>query len=178
MRGTRPRSSAPLVAFAVVGMLAAGDAVMTTAAAQQGQIIVLRDVPPRIAYREEAPAPPFAVSTTPDVDLSATRTVGPRVVADVPSITIISDLEAARISTNASISIGVGGLSGTLNAATLPLLGTGTTGRMEGASAGGLALLPHHLGTVAQGPLTAGGGDVQRATSMLGQTIRSAVVPR
>ncbi len=69
--------------------------------AAEGQIIVLREVPRRVAYRPGTPAPPFAVKTTPPIDVTPVNRIGRSITVGIPEGELVSDLEAASITAKA-----------------------------------------------------------------------------
>ena len=178
------RSKSRLLVALCLGTIAAASAGITApACAQEGQIVILRKVPPRIAYREAVPAPPFAVKTAPEVDLSAidlsaTEGITPSVVAGVPGATLISDLEAASIAANTALLGGVDELGSRLGSQISGQLGGNFTGIGKGSSGGAVAAQLGQLGLLSQSRLSAAGGSVRRATDGLGQTIVHAVAPQ
>ena len=147
-----------------------------SAAAQEAEIIILRDVPPRPATRQAAPAPPFAVKTSPDIDVSAMKRISPSLVTAVPNSALLSDMEAAAVAPNAPIlqgidgNIAIGGLAGTD-----PLAG-GTKRLGSGALANTIKMGVANRGVAPLSSLGRTGNTVQRATQGLGQAIHGAIL--
>lgn len=152
--------------------LATGAVCLTAAAgtpaprAQEGQIIISRPVPSRPATRPGVPAPPLAVRTAPPVDIAPAPPVRDAVGLGLPNALVLSDTEAARMSTGAGLSLR-GSVQG--------------LGRHVGAAAG----RGHRAGTIGGNPGTSpsrqvGGaaGAVSRATGGLGRTVVNSVAPR
>lgn len=165
-----------LFALTIGTMLVVTGATLGGVCAQDAEIIILRDVPPRPATRQAAPVPPFAVRTSPDVDVSAMKGIGSSLVMAVPNGAFLSDMEAAAVAPNAPLLQGIESniaISGRPGSDAL----AGGTKRL-----GGGALADTVRSSVAErgvAPLSLLGrtsGTVQRATQGLGQTIHGAIV--
>ena len=165
----QPRTQVSFSRLALASALAA--AVVATAMpvppvlAQEGQIIILREVPRRPAYRQGPPAEPLAVRTGPEVDVSPAESIVHSVVGGLTQGALVSDIEAAAVSSNAPI--GTNTARGAAAAARPGSLVNAA--RLDGARRSTSV-----LSRSSSGP----GGVVVRATSGLGATIRNTVAPR
>ena len=151
-----------------------------SAQGQEGEIIVLRQVPPRVAYRQGLPAPPVTVRMSParevlagaDAVIRGSGTIGPTVadvVVGVPMVEVLTNAEAATIAAGPSPVGAAGpGPSG-------DWLGIAARGENGGASRGMGAL--QGLGPLLSQAGAAAGGQVTRATGRLADTIMGAVAP-
>ncbi len=137
--------------------------------AADGKIVVIRQVPPRPAYRQGPPGPAVEVSTTPRIDLSATGRISPTVLDAVPNAEIISDGEAAAIAGGAAPlqpQPSSGGLTGLAAGEGARRTG-GTDVRGQFGALQSLGTIPTQVG--------AAGRSVSRATSGLSNTVRRAL---
>ncbi|MCG8361185.1 MAG: hypothetical protein MI920_36975, partial [Kiloniellales bacterium] len=151
-----------------------GASAQTEAGEPRGQIIILRKVPRRSALRQGVPAPPFAVTTNPEVDISATRPIAGIVMGSAPTGGVISDVEAASIVGNTALSAPLLALTG--NSTPAASLTNGAGGGLGNGSATTAAL--QGLGKRISSQVSGVGGTVRRATSGIGDTIRNAVGAR
>lgn len=166
IRGHRAGPSVGPV-LATVALLVIGSLAPPHLQAQEGQMIITRPVPSRPATRQGVPAPPFAVKTAPPINVSPAETVRTVVGLGVPDALVLSDSEAAAMSTGAGLSIQ--GHVRTLGGQ----VGGVTTGGGRGTSGIGQG-----LGPSSSQPLGGVAGAVQRSTGGLGRTISNAVAPR
>ena len=139
-------------------------------------IIVLREVPPRIAIRPALPAPPFLVKTAPEIDVSTMSRISPALMSRGE---LLSDLEAATIAPDMPI------LSGTARVVTAgggslvsPALAAGSRKVGSHPVADGIRSSLAAAGLLPRSSVAGSGGAIQQATRGLGTTIRNALVPR
>ncbi len=146
------------------------------ALAGEGEIIILRKVPPRPAIRDAPPAPPLAVRTAPDIDLSAVNRISGVVLDSTAAIRPLSDREAASISAEPVIGSGLPAKTSKLGPSVLDALGQrrGGTGS-DRAGIGGTRLFG---GATPATSLRGTGGTIRRATGGLGVAIGKAVGTR
>lgn len=136
----------------------------------------MRDVPPRPATRQAVPAPPFAVKTSPDVDVAAMERISPSLMTAIPNDALLSDAEAAVVAPNAPILQGIGSniaVSGSPDSDAL----AGSTQRLgSGVLANTVKSSIAERGIAPLSSLGRTSGTVQRATQGLRQTIQRAIV--
>ena len=170
--------TAQLFALMIGTLLIVSGATADSVGAQDAEIIILREVPPRPATRQAVPAPPFAVRTSPDIDVSAMKGIGSSLVMAVPDGAFLSDREAAAVAPNAPIlqgiehSIAISGKPGS------DVLAGGTKRLGSGALANTIRSSVAESGSAPLSLLGRTSGTVQRATRGLGQTVHGAIVPR
>lgn len=163
----RAGSAAPRIGLLTGAILLLSPLMPPPLQAQEGQIIVIRPVPSRPATRPGVPAPPLAVRTAPPVDVSPARPIRDAVGLGVPNAVVLSDTEAAAMSTGAGLSLrgSVQSLGGRIGRASNS--GGHRTSDIGQASGGPSA---RQFGGVAT--------SVPRATGGLGRSIVNAVAPR
>lgn len=177
----RRRLLSPLAVALALLAVAAPELDAQESGLREPGIIVLREVPPRIAIRPALPAPPFLVKTAPEIDVSAMSRISPALMSALPISRgeLLSDLEAATIAPDMPI------LSGTARVVTAgggslvsPALAGGSRNVGSHPVADGIRSSLAAAGLLPRSSVAGSGAAIQQATRGLGTTIRNALVPR
>ena len=159
---------------AAVALLGAG-AALPALSDGEGEIIILRDVPPRITYREAPPGDAFTVRTAPPIDLSAALTIDKVISGGVTNGHALTDLEAATITATGAVTEslirGSGEMDRRVVGATSVLSGTP---RSAGVTQGSFGVL-HGLGARISPQIQRPTRTIRRSTSGIAGTVLSAV---